>query len=389
MSQVVKQSRSHLSTAFGAFFLLASYGILMGALPSELASRGLKSNQIGLIVGCNALGAFGFRFLALNVIDRMGAAKIASVSSFCSVVASLGLAAIMVHYQATAIPLAGVNFIQGAATSAFLTSGYTYCAQVGDPAKRATRIGLYGSIASIGLLLTPPIGIWLWSAGTNFYLWLMPALLALPAMILMPGDHRDAVRVAEPGENEGSLIALLGFALLAPLVALAVSAGIQGGFEAQMPFLVKDFSAQSIIVALYAFFGIAVAGGRFGGGWLADFAGAKPIFFVGLALQTCALFLPLATPNAIGLLLSSIIFGAGSGMVGTAAITLLSLAAPEHRSGAAIGLAGLVRDAGFAVGAAATGLVVAVGGARAFLCGGILLTVVSLMMSARIYRSRD
>lgn len=388
MDSIRNSARGLLSTSFGAFFILASYGILMGALPSELASRNVGPNEIGLVVGCNALGAFCFRFFALNAIDRLGAARISAVASVFSVFSSLCLGITMLAFQAAPSMLAAINFMQGAATSAFLTSGYTYLAQVGDPARRGTRIGTYGSIASIGMLLTPPIGIWIWSPGDNFYLWLLPMAFALPAVVLLPGDHRNTERTAESEQSQGSLLAVAGYAILAPLFALGVSSGMQGGFEAQMPYLVRAFDAQAIIVELYAFFGISVAAGRFGGGSLADRTGARFTFFLGLVCQAIALVLPLVAPGAMGLLLSSITFGVGSGVVGTSAIALLSVAVPGHRSGAAIGLGGLIRDAGFAAGAAATGLIIAVGGVRMFLQVGIGLTAMSLAAAVYIYASK-
>ena len=380
--------RSLIVASLGGFFFFASYGILMGALPAELSSRNFGPSYIGLVVGFHALGAVSFRILLPTAVDRSGARKVSLVAAIIGALSSLTLGISIIAFDAALPLLAAANFVHGATTSAFLISGYAYVAQAGELQRRGTRIGVYGSVGSLGLLVPPPIGIWLWSLGVDVYLWLLPVALMLPAILLLPGDQRRASAEMGTEDLEGSFTLLFGSIVLAPVLALAVTAGMQGGFEAHMPFLVRAFDAQAIIVLLYAFFGVSVAAGRLGGGWLADRRGAKLVFFSGLAFQMLALLLPLTAPTANGLLSSAIMFGVGSGMVGTAAIALLVQAVPAHRSGSAIGLGAMLRDAGFAAGAAATGVVIAIGGARGFLLTGFALTGVAIAIAAFVYRSK-
>lgn len=382
-------SQGLMRTSIGAFFFFASYGILMGALPAELTERQFGPSYIGMVVGFHALGAVCFRVFAPNAVDRSGARTIAAVASVFGALSSLLLGTTMIVLDAALTWLAIANFVHGVATSAFLTSGYAFAAHAGEPERRGTRIGIYGSIASMGLLIPPPIGIWLWAQGDNTYIWLLPVALALPAILLLPGNQRSPDFKPDPNEFGRPFTLIFGAVVVAPVLALAVSAGMQGGFEAHMPFLVRQFEAQALIVQLYALFGISVAVGRLGGGWLADRKGAKLVFFAGLAWQIFALMLPLTSPTAIGLLSSSIAFGVGSGMVGTAAIALLVEAVPPQRSGAAIGLGAMLRDAGFAAGAAVTGVTIAFGGARAFLLVGLILTALTMAVAAFIYRSKS
>jgi MFS family permease len=383
-----KRKSSLILTSLGAFFLLASYGILMGALPAELAARKTEPTHIGLVVGFYALGAVCFRVFALNAVDRIGARKTAAMASLCGLLSSLSLGMTMLLFDAVPAMLAVTNFVHGLATSAFLTAGYTYAAQAGEPEKRGTRIGIYGSLASLGMLVPPPVGIWLWSQGPGTHLWLLPFFLTIPAVFLLPGHQRSDHSAPEEERDQVHSFALLASrAVLPPILALAVSALMQGGFEAHMPFLIVEFEARSIMVQLYAFFGISVATGRLMGGWLSDRLGTKQIFFTGLICQMFALVLPLTIPTANGLLSSAAMFGVGSGAVGTVAIALLAAAVPGHRSGAAIGLGGMLRDVGFAAGAAATGIVLSIGGANAFLLLGVVATMFACALGATIYRT--
>lgn len=376
-------------TSIGALFFFASYGLLMGAFPAELASRNFGPGYIGMVVGFHALGAVCFRIVAPNAIDRMGARKIAAFASLAGVFATLLLGTTMMLFNAALPMLAVAKFVHGAAASAFLTSGYAYVTQAGEPDKRGKRIGVYGSIGSFGLLVPPPVGIWLWLHSGSDYFWLLPVALALPALFLLPGDQRRPAQIAETDISDRTFGLLLSHAVFAPVLALAVSAGMQGGFEAHLPRFVIEFNAQPIIVHLYVLFGLSVAAGRLGGGWLVDRNGANVVFFAGLASQMFAVLLPLTTPTAIGLVSSATVFGVGSGMVTTSAIALLAVSVPSHRSAAAIGLGGLLKDAGFATGAALTGQAIAFGGAAAFLLGGLTATAMTVAIAAYLYRSKN
>jgi MFS family permease len=389
MEAIVKTRPSLFRVALGAFFLLASYGILMGALPAELAARKVGPSYIGLVVGSYAFGAVCFRLFALNVVDLAGAQKTAAIASAVGVFSSLSLGLTMVVFDAALPMLAAANFINGVASSAFMTAGYTYVAQAGAAEKRGTRIGVYGSIGSLGLLLVPPIGIWIWSLGPGAHLWLLPFALMFPVVALLPGDQQSVGRGSENEDKSRSLESIMRYGVFPSLLALAVSAMMQGGFEAHMPLLVIEFDASAIIVQLYALFGLSVAGGRSAGGWLVDKLGEKPVFFGGLACQILGLFLPLNVPTATGLLSSAVLFGLGSGLVGTSAIALLVAAVPPQRAGAAIGLGGLLRDTGVAAGAAATGVLLAIGGATTFLLAGCVATSVAAGAAALLFRASD
>lgn len=101
-----------------------------------------------------------------------------------------------------------------------------------------------------------------------------------------------------------------------------------------------------------------------------------------------ALVLPLTVPTANGLLPSAAMFGEGSGIVGTFAIALLVVAAPPHRSAAAISIGGLLRDVGYVAGAGVTGMILSIGGANAFLLLGFVATAFACLFGAEIYKSR-
>lgn len=360
-----------MRTSIGALLFFASYGILMGVFPAELAARNLGPADIGVIVGFYAIGAVCFRVFALNAVDRAGAHKIARLAAIGAVLATLLASAAMTWLKAVLPVLAVAKFIHGASASAFLTSGYAYVAQAGIAEQRGRRIGIYGGIGIFGLLIPPPLGIWLWEAGSQPWIWFIPVALTLPTIVLLPGDQRKAGQT-ETFDREGrSSILLFGFAVAVPILALATSAGMQGGFEAQFPLLVDDFEARYLMTYLYFLFGSLAVAGRIVGGWMVDHANSATIFFCSLVVQMFAIGVPLVVPTAIGLAASSASFGFGSGMLTTSAMALLSSAVPAHRSAAAIGLGGLVKDAGFALGAAITGLLIAAGGATVFLFTGI------------------
>lgn len=369
-------------TSLGALLFFASYGILMGAFPAELAARGLGPAHIGMVVGFYAIGAVCFRIFALNAIDRSGAQRIAGFAALCAVFATLLLGASMIWFEAALPLLALAKFVHGAAASAFLTSGYTYVAQAGASDKRGKRIGIYGGIGSFGLLIPPPVGIWLWANGGSAWFWLLPVAIALPTVFLLPGDQRRPDPMVEADTSDRLRILLFCYAVAVPILALAVSAGMQGGFEAHFPLLVEDFGAKSLMAHMYFLFGLSVVAGRVAGGWLVDHGGATKIFFSSLAVQMFAVLLPLTMSTALGLAASATTFGLGSGMLTTSAIALLAGAVPPHRSAAAIGFGGLMKDAGFAAGAAITGLMIAAGGASAFLYSGFAAIALTAAIAA-------
>lgn len=374
-----------IRTPAGALFFFASYGILMGAFPAELLASGVDPFAIGSVVGSYALGAVLFRVFGLNVVDRVGARRVATIATVASAAATMLFAATMILFERMLPLLVLAKIAHGAAASAFLISGYTYVAQAGPEKHRGRRVGVYGGIGSFGLLVPPPIGIWLWVEGAGPLLWLIPIALVLPAFLMLPGDQRtrDTQRPSDPKDRLAIL--LTGHAVVIPAAALAVSAGMQGGFEAHFPLLAEDFDAGHLMALMYFLFGISVVVGRLAGGWLADGFGAIQLFLASLAIQSIAVVLPIVAASPLGLVFSAASFGLGAGILTTSAMALLTVAVPPHRSAAAIGLGGLMKDVGFAVGAAFTGLIMAFGGSLAFLLGGLAAITLTWAAGALAY----
>jgi MFS family permease len=387
MSSIPARSPSVPRAAAGASLFLGSYGVLMAALPAELVHRQYPQTVIGALIALHAVGAMASRIASGRAIDRFGARRTAQVAWLLLVAATALFSLAMLRGGGAIALLALAKLAQGTATATFLTAGYTYAAQHGDPAARGARVGLYGSIASVALLVAPPIGIALWSAGHGDIVWLLPPLLAIGAGALLPGDQAG-LAPGQQGEDRLS-IAAIGRRAAVAVAGLALSAALQGGSEAHFPALVKAYRAEGAIVWLYVGFGIALAVGKVGGGRMVDRMGIDTVFGAGLALLVLGLLAPLVIGGGAGLAMCGVLLGLGSGAVGTAAITALAAAVPATQAGAAIGVGGLLSEVGLATGAVVAGLLIAGWSVAAFFAAGTVAALAVLAAAAvRRLRSR-
>jgi MFS family permease len=374
-----------LSVSLGAFAFLSAYGVTLGALPAELLQRNIGASEVGFIIGLHAAGAIGFRVLLGGSIDQFGARNVSALAVCALVCATLLLAITMIFFDGHLLILGLSKVVQGAATSAFLTAGYTYVAQSSELDQRGQSIGLFGSLASLGMLIPPAVGIWIWAQEIEWLIWCIPLAFAFTAAWRLPGDQRLKNIVNDQEACPSMSILWQHYSIIIPALSLGLAAALQGGAEAHLPRFVREFKADEFIIHLYVVFGLAVAIGRIFSGKLLDRIGSPPILYVGFATIFLSMMAPLLMSGLFGILACSILLGIGSGTISTVSIAMLGNAVPPQNSASAIGLGGLTADVGLASGAFLTGLIISSGGTSAFLITG-LVCVGSMLMVAIFFK---
>lgn len=376
-SSLPSRRLTFVKLCIGGSLVFLAFGTIMAALPTWLYKAGWSPVMIGVIVGSHAVGAMTFRIAGLKLVDRIGPRRAAGLGATFGVAACLLLPAGMGtedRWMALLI-LTGAKLGHGAAQACYITAALTASAgSDGDGGVDARRIGIFSGIAAVGLLIGPPVGLALIQSGYVDLVFSLPALCFLGALFTVPEDgfsfssqinnrSRDFRRLP-PGVRHN----------FAAMSALALGALLQGGAEAQLPTVVSSLGIADGLLAIYVAFGLAVAAAKTASGFICEHIGEEGAIGIGLVICSVALLIPVLHAETVVLVLCGALLGAGSGLIGTATVILVTKASSEHQRGATIGICAIVQDVCLAAGAVAAGWAIVAAGPMAFFVVGFAAT---------------
>lgn len=157
------QLRRNLQVLFTAGLLFwSSLASLLPTLPLYIEEVGATKQQIGLVMGCFAIGLLLFRSLLGNLADQHSRKIVLLIGM--GVVASAPLGYLMVQ----SIPLLMViRAFHGISIAAFTTGYSALVADIAPPQKRGEVIGYMSLVNPIGAALGPALGGFL-QAGVGY-----------------------------------------------------------------------------------------------------------------------------------------------------------------------------------------------------------------------------
>ncbi|MFC7393983.1 MFS transporter [Scopulibacillus cellulosilyticus] len=336
---------------FGNFFTFMGFQMLIPIMPPHIQDIGASGVEIGLVTTLFSLGAVFMRpFIGFLLEFRTRKPLV--------LIGILSLFVITIFYPLTQIVFVFllIRLFHGLAWGWATTSNGTAAVDNVPPKRLGEGMGYYGLSATIGMVIAPSLGIFLYNH-YNFRVTntVSVILCAIAIILLSISKYRSPDNVKNVKREElkfsffGSLIDKTSW--YQALVTLMATFG----YGTVTTFIVIFATARGIhqIYLFYLFNAIVATFSRPLTGRLFDRKGPKTIILICAFLAFAALWvLSFATSN-IFIIISGILFGAGYGsLLPTLQAWILSQTKPERRGVAngmyysaidlGIGLSGLV-----------------------------------------------
>lgn len=341
------QLRRNLQVLFTAGLLFwSSLASLLPTLPLYIEEVGATKQQIGLVMGCFAIGLLLFRSLLGNLADQHSRKIVLLIGM--GVVASAPLGYLMVQ----SIPLLMViRAFHGISIAAFSTGYSALVADIAPPQKRGEVIGYMSLVNPIGAALGPALGGFL-QAGVGYTaLFLLSAGLGFvgllcTAQIMNPPADRDKQDTATDKQFWQLLgsprIRIPAFVLL--MVGLAF-----GTLSTFVPLFIRSSGVDLNAGLFYTAAAIASFSVRLISGRASDRYGRGLFITISLILYTLSMLILWTANSAVAFLLAAIIEGGGAGiLIPMIAAMIADRSLPQER-GRLFGLCMVGFDVGIAI----------------------------------------
>ena len=354
-----------LSLAVLVFFVAG--GILLPVTP-QYSEEVLFADRfaVGVVIGAFAVSSLLMRPFAGRLADQRGRRIALILGAAISIVAAAG------HLIAFNVPvLIVMRLILGAAEALFFVATLAAATDLAPEKRRGEAISLMSLSLYLGIAVGPLIGEWVREGYGFDAVWILTAALYVVSVALtwivpetLPRDTAPALEPAgagSPPQAAPSKHPLIHPRGITPgLLALCGVWGM-GPFFAFVPLLVDDLGLGTSGPYLGAF-AIVVVVLRFLGARLPDRLGARAL--AGSALVATAVGLLISglavarlVPVGEGLMLGTIVFGAGVAFTMPAIMSMAVIGVRPDERGAVVGTAGLFVDAAFGLSPAVLGFV--------------------------------
>lgn len=277
--------RAALGVVWLAIFTdMLLYGLAVPILPGRAAALGASESAIGLLFASYALALLVATPVFGALADRVGRRGPMLGGLF-----GLAAATVLFAFSYDFVSLLVARLLQGVAAAATWTAGLALVADSYPAAKRGWALGVVLQGMTVGLLVGPPLGGWLYELG-GFRL---PFLVAA-ALAAVDGLAR-ALLLADPPRGDAPHVSLLDLLrdrqVLVASGLVVVGSGTWALLEPVLPLdLERRFDASPGMVGLL--FGVATLAYGLAAplvGALADHWGRRPSMALGLLLLAATL----------------------------------------------------------------------------------------------------
>lgn len=363
----------------GAF---ASFGMVVLALPLYAKDElGRGSLGIGIAMGAASLTSIIFSTLSGRFADRRGrrplllAGAAVMIACYLALALTPGLGAVI-----------AIRLLAGAAEATFVVGAYTVIADIAPEARRGEAMSLVTLASYLGLTIGPVLADLVLGDDRFTAVWLVTAGLVLVS-IAMITTYRETKPQVDPAAASPGWLPPRG-ALLPGLLVLLGLLGF-GGFVTFAALYARDlgFDRPGLVFAL---FGGVICLVRAFGRRLPDALGARRTLVLSFLILAAGLATIGGWQSTTGLLVGTIVFGAGQALTYPSAVLLAMEATTTAERSATVGTVGAFVDVAIGLGAFTLGGVASVwgyGGAfvvASFVALSGLFVLVPLRQSGRI-----
>ena len=351
--------RRNLVILFAAGLLFwSSLTTLLPTLPLYVEYVGGTKQQIGLVMGCFAIGLLLFRPWLGQLADRRSRKLVLLIGLGATAAAPLG------YMVGKSIPLLILlRAFHGISIAAFTTGYSALVADIAPPKQRGEVIGYMSLVTAIGMAIGPALGGFLQaSAGYNALFLLSSGLgvlgILFTTQIVNPSVSTTQLKTSGDNPTDNRFWRLLiSPRLRIPAIVLLLIGLAFGTLSTFVPLFIKSVGVDLNPGLFYTATAISSFSVRLIGGRASDRYGRGLLITISLIFYTLSmLFLWIATSANI-FLLAGILEGMGAGiLLPTIAAMLVDRAMPQER-GRIFGVCMVGFDVGIAIAGPFLGLV--------------------------------
>ena len=294
---------------------------LLPTLPGYIQDLGGTAQQVGLVMGCFAIGLLLTRTRLGQVADRRSRKLVILIGTVVVTLAPLG------YMSLETIPgLMTIRAFHGVSIAAF-TTGYSALVVDLAPAKqRGEIIGYMSLVVPVGMAVGPAVGGFLQAGAGYTPLFLVSASCGLLALILA-SQVKETNRnlkpsYSSPGRNFRQL--LHSHSLLVPAAILSLIGFVFGVLVAFLPLFVRETEVELNAGLFYTAAAIASFSVRLFAGRASDRYGRGLLITGSLVCYGVSMVLLASAQTPSTFLVAAAIEGAGAGLLLPTTIALMS-----------------------------------------------------------------
>ncbi|MEU5995033.1 MFS transporter [Spirillospora sp. NPDC047418] len=338
---------------------LAGVFLLLSVVPMYAVDGGAGRAGAGLATGALMLTTVLAELALPRLLTRFGYRTVLAAGTLLLALPPLALAA----SSGTAV-IIGASLVRGFGFGVAVVLPNALVAALAPEGRRGEALGLFGITSGAPAVLALPLGVWLADRVGYPPVFVASAVLALAALVLLPGiPNRLPTRAASPAPAPerplGMVAGLRSPALLRPAAAFAATAMAAGIL---ITFLPEAVPAGGVAAAALFVQPAATTAARWWAGRAGDRHGAARLLAPALAVAGTGIALLVLVPHPAAVFGSMVLFGAGFGVTQNASLAMMYERAPASAYGTVSALWNIGYDGGMGVGGAAFGVAAAQAG---------------------------
>ena len=373
----------NLAVLFGTGLLFwISITSLLPVLPAYIQDVGATPSQVGIVMGCFAIGLLCSRTLLGKLADTRSRKSVILIGSIVAGTAPIG------YIFLQSVPgLAGMRAFHGISIAAF-TIGYSALAIDFAPREHRGKIIGYMNLAvPIGMGIGPALGGFVQGSFGYKVLFVVSASCGILALLL--GSRlRDKIRpkvindINDPIPKTARTFKELTYnsALVTPAIVLFLIGLVFGTLVAFLPLYVRELELNLNIGLFYTTIAIASFTVRLFVGEAADRYGRGVLISISLFFYILSMVFLANADNSTMILLAAIAEGSGAGILIPTILALISDRSYDNERGRVYALCLGGFDVGIALGGPILGLLETSLGYRGLFTLAAILAVISLLV---------
>ncbi|MFI0938329.1 MFS transporter [Streptomyces sp. NPDC021020] len=319
-----------------------SFYLLLSVVPGYGEGGG---GTAGLVTGALMLATVAGELVTPALVNRFGYRVVLAAGLFL-----LGAPALALIPTREPLWIVVVCLLRGLGFAFTVVAGGALTASLIPAERRGEGLALVGVVSGAPGLVALPLGVWLAAHAGYPTVFTAAAVVALAAVLSVPGLP-DRLRTA--GRPVGLAEGLRAPGLRRPAVVFAATTATAGVIVTFLPLAVPSRPGL-VALALFAQPAASTAA-RWLAGRYGDRHGPASLVLPGLLLSAAGTLLMAATGSAVAVLAGAALFGAGFGVTQNATLTLMYARVPASGYGTVSAVWNVAYDAGMGAGAAAFG----------------------------------
>ena len=376
--------RAHVSIlrlSVALFLVQAGFHAFTASMPLALTRVGVPDASIGLVMGAAALVQIPAAIAGGRLVDAFGGARLFTAGGAAYLAATGVLLLPGVDVTGSLLPFVACRLLQGVGIGLALPAALSMVPRLVPPARLSSSLAYVGAAQNLTLVVLPPLSIAILDATSLDGVAASVIAVVLAGMVLgqrLPTRPAVVDPAAErPASRRFGITFRREWAL--PLLILVTYVAHWGAVTAYLP--ARAEAAGADIGLYFAADGLAIFLMRLPSGRLVDRFTSRILILAGAAATAVAigmLLLPLTTP----LLVVSGLIGGGAGALVLTPITIeLSRRSTDADRGSAFALLSGGIAVAMTLGSIGGAPIVALVGLSAALAAGIVLIVVSAVLT--------